>query len=195
MKKVHLINAKHPYAHSSGEYTNGLFIAAKDYFQSRSWQIETSFTHGDYNIQEEVEKLNSSDLIITHTPFWWMGLPWSLKKYIDEVLTEGHGILYTNDGRSRKDQGKLYGSGGLKHDTKYMLTMIMNAPASVFNNKNSLFEGASVDEVTIQFHKTFQFLGMMPAKTFTANDVMKEPQFENDKAQYLEHLSTLFDGE
>ncbi len=39
-------------------------------------------------------------------PGWWMGAPWIVKKYLDEVLTYGHGKLYANDGRSRHDSSK-----------------------------------------------------------------------------------------
>ena len=42
-----------------------------------------------------------------------MGAPWTVKKYIDDVFTEGHGTLYASDGRTRKDPSKKYGSGGL----------------------------------------------------------------------------------
>lgn len=192
MKNVHLINAKHAYAHSQGEYTDGMFECAKDFFLGKNYNVTESYTHGDYDIGEEVKKLDQADFIIAHTPFWWMGLPWSFKKYIDEVITEAHGVLYANDGRSRKDQGKLYGSGGLKPDVHYMLCMVMNAPTSVFDNPESLFEGASFDQALMQFHKTFQFLAMKKLPSFHANDVMKVPQFDEHRAQYEQHLKEVF---
>ena len=46
-------------------------------------------------------------------PGWWMGAPWTVKKYMDDVFTEGHGSLYASDGRTRSDASKKYGSGGL----------------------------------------------------------------------------------
>ena len=194
MKKVFLINAKEKFGHSQGEYTNGLFESAIELFGANHWEVESTVIGQGYNVQEEVDKLDGADLIISHTPLWWMGLPWTFKKYMDEVLTAGHGVLYANDGRTRSDQGKLYGSGGLKTSTKYMLSIVMNAPESAFSDIESegLFEGSDIDKVMIQFHKTFQFLGMQPANTFMANDVMKVPQFEQHKARYLDQLSTSF---
>ncbi len=35
-----------------------------------------------------------------------MGEPWTVKRYIDEVFTEGHGKLYASDGRTRSDSEK-----------------------------------------------------------------------------------------
>lgn len=194
MKSVHLINAKQPFGHSQGQYTNGLYETALELFTANKWQVESTIVEDGYDIDAEIAKLDKADLIICHTPLWWMGLPWTFKKYMDEVFTEGHGVLYSSDGRTRSNQGKLYGSGGLKQSTTYMLTMIMNAPASAFSDqeKQGLFEGADIDQAMIQFHKTFQFLGMKPAKTFMANDVMKVPQFEKHKAEYIAQLCEQF---
>ncbi|MGF1721374.1 NAD(P)H-dependent oxidoreductase [Vibrio kyushuensis] len=194
MNNILLINAKQPFGHSQGEYTNGLFEAAHDLFIQNGWNVESTTIEQGYDVEAELTKLDKADLIISHTPLWWMGLPWTFKKYMDDVFTAGHGILFQNDGRTRSDQGKLYGSGGIKTSTKYMLTMVMNAPESAFSDseKDGLFEGADIDQAMMQFHKTFQFLGMKPATTFTANDVMKVPQFEKHKAEYLTHLCKEF---
>ena len=64
-----------------------------------------------------------------------------------------------------------------------MLSIVMNAPESAVSGEEAegLFEGADIDKVMVQFHKTFQFLGMKPQKTFMANDVMKVPQFDHHK--------------
>ena len=54
------------------------------------------------------------------------------KKYIDETFTQG--IHYSSDGRSRSDESKTYGSGGLLKG-KYMLSLTYNCPTSEFSNK------------------------------------------------------------
>ena len=74
-----------------------------------------------YSIDEEVKKIANSDFIIFQMPSWWMGTPWIIKRYVDEVFTAGHGILYASDGRSRTDLTKKYGSGGLLHGKKYIV--------------------------------------------------------------------------
>ncbi|MBW3107322.1 NAD(P)H-dependent oxidoreductase [Providencia rettgeri] len=46
---------------------------------------------------------------------WWMMMPWMVKKYMDDVYTLRHGHLYANDGRTRQNPSKQYGTGGLLH--------------------------------------------------------------------------------
>ena len=60
-----------------------------------------------------------------------MGAPWTVKKYIDDVFTEGHGTLYASDGRTRKDPSKKYGSGGLL--TGCICRSIKQTNSSVWN--------------------------------------------------------------
>lgn len=63
--------------------------------------------------KEEVQNFLWADVVIWQMPGWWMGAPWTVKKYMDDVFTEGHGSLYASDGRTRSDASKKYGSGGL----------------------------------------------------------------------------------
>ena len=125
-------------------------------------------------------------------PGWWMGAPWTVKKYIDDVFTEGHGSLYANDGRSRSDASKKYGSGGLIHDKNYMLSLTWNAPMDAFNDAEQFFHGVGVDGVYLPFHKANQFLGMQTLPTFIVNDVIKAPEVEAYMAQYRDHLTQVF---
>lgn len=62
--------------------------------------------------KRKVQNFLWADVVIWQMPGWWMGAPWTVKKYIDDVFTEGHGTLYASDGRTRKDPSKKYGSGG-----------------------------------------------------------------------------------
>ncbi|MDU5167949.1 MAG: NAD(P)H-dependent oxidoreductase, partial [Haemophilus parainfluenzae] len=54
-----------------------------------------------YDIEAEIEKFLWMDAVIWQMLGWWMHEPWTVKKYIDEVLTAGHGKLYHSDGRHR----------------------------------------------------------------------------------------------
>ena len=42
-------------------------------------------------LSSEIEKYLWADTVIYQMPGWWMGEPWILKKYIDDVFTIGHG--------------------------------------------------------------------------------------------------------
>ncbi|MFZ0331663.1 MAG: NAD(P)H-dependent oxidoreductase, partial [Acinetobacter bohemicus] len=154
--------------------------------------VQISRADSDYEIQAEIQKYVWADVVIYQMPGWWMGAPWTVKKYIDDIFTEGHGTLYASDGRSRSDASKKYGSGGLIHDKKYMLSLTWNAPMVAFTEQDQFFHGVGVDGVYLPFHKANQFLGMQSLKTFIVNDVIKAPEVEAYMAQYSEHLTQVF---
>ncbi len=121
-----------------------------------------------------------------------MGMPWTLKKYIDEVFTEGHGKLYASDGRTRSDATQKYGSGGLLQGKSYMLSVTWNAPLEAFEDKEQFFHGVGVDGVYLAQHKANQFIGLDTLPTFMCNDVIKQPNVESDFARYRAHLEYVF---
>ncbi|MDP3291763.1 MAG: NAD(P)H-dependent oxidoreductase, partial [Sulfuricurvum sp.] len=82
-------------------------------------------------------------------------------------------VTYVSDGRSREDESKKYGSGGLMQDKKYMLSFTYNCPTSEFNNPEGFFEGMSVDQANIALHKLFQFCGAQPLQSYSVHDIYK----------------------
>ncbi|QBH95155.1 flavodoxin family protein [Limnobaculum zhutongyuii] len=192
MSKILIINAMKKFAHSNGELNLTLHHAAADFLREAGHEVkETIIDHG-YIVEDEIEKYLWADTVIYQQPGWWMGAPWILKKYIDEVFTEGHGRLYASDGRSRSDTNKKYGSGGLIQGKTYMLSVTWNAPQEAFDDPSQFFEGVGVDGVYLPFHKANQFLGMKPLPTFLCVDVMKQPDVENNLKRLREHLATVF---
>ena len=96
------------------------------------------------------------------------------KKYIDEIFSAGaEKVTYINDGRSREDASKKYGSGGLMKGKKYMVSLTYNCPTSEFDNKEGFFDGLSLDEANIATHKTFQFCGAKKMKSYSVHDIFK----------------------
>lgn len=51
-----------------------------------------------------MEKFLWMDAVIWQMPAWWMGEPWVVKKYIDEVFMCGMGKIVANDGRQEQIQ-------------------------------------------------------------------------------------------
>ena len=103
-----------------------------------------------------------------------MGVPWITKKYIDEVFSAGvNTVTYVNDGRSRHDPSKRYGSGGLMQDKKYMLSLTYNCPDTEFDDKDGFFDGLSLDEANVAAHKLFQFCGAAALETYAIHDIFK----------------------
>ena len=192
MKNILLINGAKTFAHSNGQLNDTLTELAQEVLLDLGHQVQVTRADSEYDAKAEVEKFLWADSVIYQMPGWWMGAPWTVKKYIDDVFTEGHGSLYANDGRSRSDASKKYGSGGLIHDKNYMLSLTWNAPMDAFNDAEQFFHGVGVDGVYLPFHKANQFLGMKTLPTFIVNDVIKAPEVEAYMAQYRKHLTQVF---
>ena len=192
MKNILLINGAKTFAHSNGQLNDTLTGLAQEVLSGLGHQVQVTRADSEYDAKAEVEKFLWADTVIYQMPGWWMGAPWTVKKYIDDVFTEGHGSLYANDGRSRSDASKKYGSGGLIHDKNYMLSLTWNAPMDAFNDAEQFFHGVGVDGVYLPFHKANQFLGMQTLPTFIVNDVIKAPEVEAYMAQYRDHLTQVF---
>ena len=192
MKKILLLNGGKAFAHSHGQYNTTLHDAAVAFLDRAGFDVKTTFIDGGYDIEEEVQKFLWADVVIYQMPGWWMGAPWTVKKYLDEVFTAGHGSLYANDGRTRSDASQKYGSGGLIQGKQYMLSLTWNAPVQAFEDPSDFFEGKGVDAVYFPFHKANEFLGMTGLPTFICNDVMKVPNIEQDVARYEQHLAQVF---
>ena len=192
MKNILLVNGAKTFAHSNGQLNDTLTELAQEVLLDLGHQVQVTRADSEYDAKAEVEKFLWADTVIYQMPGWWMGAPWTVKKYIDDVFTEGHGSLYANDGRSRSDASKKYGSGGLIHDKNYMLSLTWNAPMDAFNDAEQFFHGVGVDGVYLPFHKANQFLGMQTLPTFIVNDVIKAPEVSAYMAQYRDHLTQVF---
>ncbi|WP_028237993.1 NAD(P)H-dependent oxidoreductase [Stutzerimonas azotifigens] len=192
MKKILLLNGGKQFAHSNGRYNATLHETAVAFLDRAGFDVKTTEIDAGYDIAEEVEKFLWADAVIYQMPGWWMGAPWTVKKYIDEVFTAGHGSLYANDGRTRSDASQKYGSGGLLHGKRYMLSLTWNAPQQAFDDPTDFFEAKGVDAVYFPFHKAHQFLAMSGLPTFLCTDVMKQPDIERDIARYQQHLAEVF---
>ncbi|ALD01286.1 NADPH quinone reductase MdaB [Acinetobacter sp. TTH0-4] len=192
MLNILIINGAKKFAHSNGELNDTLTILAQQVLVELGHTVQISRADSNYDIQEEIQKYIWADVVIYQMPGWWMGAPWTVKKYIDDIFTEGHGTLYASDGRSRSDTSKKYGSGGLIHDKKYMLSLTWNAPKEAFTQADQFFEGVGLDGVYLPFHKANQFLGMQGLNTFIVHDVIKMPNVEQYESEYRQHLIDIF---
>ena len=194
MKNIFIINGSHPFAHSGGMFNETLFNTTISYFDTREG-FEVKFTQvgENYSVKEEVEKFKWADLVIYHTPIWWFQIPFGFKKYIDEVFTEGHqNGIYASDGRSRKNPNINYGTGGLMHGKKYILTTSWNAPKTAFTLENEFFNQKSVDEgAMFGFHRMNAFTGMELLATHHFHDMEKNADVPFELNNYSNFLNDL----
>lgn len=147
----------------------------------------------EHNVEEQLAHHQWADIVLLQAPINWMGVPWSFKKYMDEIYTAGMGgALSAGDGRVEEAPKKNYGTGGTLTDVKYMMSLTFNAPEESFNDSEEFFEGKSVDDLLFQMHMNFKFFGMKPMETFASFDVMKNADVENDFKRFEAHINKHF---
>ena len=176
MKNVLIINGHQRYDQiAEGKLTKRFIDTANDFFIENGFNVKHSTIESNYDVNDELEKLAWADYILFQYPVYWMGVPWITKKYIDEVFSGGMGtVTFTNDGRSREDASKRYGSGGLMKGKKYMLSLTYNCPDTEFDNEDGFFDGLTLDQANVATHKLFQFCGAQPLESYAIHDVFKE---------------------
>lgn len=194
MKNIFLINAHQPYPFSEGRLNRFLIEKAETQLATKGYAIKKTVSAEEYDIEEELEKHQWADFIILQSPVNWMGVPWSFKKYMDEVYTSGmDGRLCEGDGRTAEKPDENYGAGGTLKGKKYMLSLTFNAPEAAFkDDKEFLLQGKSVDDLWLPMHMNFRFFGMEAMETFACYDVMKNPDVESDFVRFESHMNKLF---
>ena len=167
MSNILIINGAKKFGHSNGQLNDTLTEVADGILRDLGHDVRVVRADSDYDVQAEVQNFVWADAVIWQMPGWWMGAPWTVKKYIDDVF-------------------------GLIHGKKYMLSLTWNAPMEAFTEKDQFFHGVGVDGVYLPFHKANQFLGMEALPTFITNDVIKMPDVPRYIAEYRKHLNEIF---
>ncbi|MBD1390905.1 NAD(P)H-dependent oxidoreductase [Neiella sp. HB171785] len=194
MSHVLIINAHEPSPYSEGKLNASLVAQANATLEAKGHQVRVVTMQDDIVVEEQLAHFEWADRVILQTPINWMTIPWSFKKYMDEVFTAGMGgALCHFDGRTPEQPNKNYGTGGTRTNTKYMLSLTFNAPEASFNDASEyLFQGKSVDDLMMHMHANFRFFGMTALPTFACFDVMKNPNVEADFKRFAAHLNAHF---
>lgn len=191
MSNAFIINAHQPYPFAQGKLNATLAKRISSWLEQHGYQTQHTAMTDAYDVEEEVAKHQWADLVVLQAPVNWMGVPWSFKKYMDEVYSAGmNGRLCQNDGRSSAAPKQNYGTGGVLRNTRYMMSLTFNAPQESFGNKDEwFFGGMSVDDLFMPMHLNFKFFGMQALPTFACFDVMKDPRIEADFERLEKHLA------
>jgi modulator of drug activity B len=194
MSNVLIINAHHQYPFAEGRLNGALVQMAQELIEAKGHQTRVVVVDDSWNVEEELENHQWADIVLLQTPVNWMGVPWTFKKYMDEVYTAGMGgALCNGDGRTAEEPKKNYGAGGTLTGKKYMLSLTFNAPEESFNDAGEyLFQGKSVDDLFFPMHMNFRFFGMEGLETFACYDVMKNADTENDFKRFASHIEAQF---
>lgn len=195
-KKVLLIDTHLTYPNwTEGKLNNSFFQVAKEFFSSKSFEIIETKVEKGYNTEEEVEKHLGADIVILQTPVNWFGAPWIYKKYVDEVFNCGlfSKKLLDNDGRTRENPAKQYGTGGHMQGRKFMICATWNAPAEAFNNPTQkLFKGKSTFDLFLHITSNYTFCGYDVMQDYNCFDIFKNEHIAKDLENYPTHLAKVF---
>lgn len=194
---VFIINAGQYFGHSGGQFNNTITDVTTAFLKDKDINLKVTAIANGYDPEEEVNKFVWADIIIYHTPIWWFQLPHDFKRYIDVVFTAGHqkGIYYS-DGRTSSNPEINYGTGGMLHGKKYMLTTSWNAPKTAFTLPGEFFDQRSVDNGPLfGFHRMNAFTGLESLESFHFHDVEKNADIPRDMKIYKQHLINIFEKE
>jgi len=197
-KKIFIINGGQIFGHSGARFNKTLFDSTINFFNNNpGFEVRHTDINETWDPKQEVANYVWADVVIYHTPIWWFQVPHGLKKYIDVVFTEGHQTgIYHSDGRSSINPDINYGTGGMLHGRKYMVTSSWNAPATAFTIPGEFFNEISVDQGALfGFHRMNAFTGMTPLEGLHFHDVEKNADIVKDLGRYQQHLKKLFINE
>jgi len=195
MTKIFIINGGQKFGHSGGRFNETIAAATAQFFENEpGFEVKTTNINDKYDPKAEVEKYVWADVVIYHTPVWWFQVPHGFKQYIDVVFTEGHqNGIYLSDGRSSANPKINYGTGGMLHGRKYMVTSSWNAPQEAFTLPNEFFMQTNVDDgVLFGFHRMNAFTGMSRIDGIHFHDVEKNADIASDLKRYEAHLRQNF---
>jgi len=193
MSNILIINAHQYYPFSEGKLNAALVDKAATMLSGKGHKVRVLTMQDSIDVEKELAHHQWADTIILQSPSNWMGVPWSFKKYMDDVYTAGMGgALCVGDGRNEEQPKKNYGTGGTLKGKKYMMSLTFNAPEESFNDAEEFFEGKSVDDLMFPMHMNFKFFGLEPMETFACFDVMKNADVENDFKRFEAHINANF---
>lgn len=193
MKNVLIINA-HQFVEgiSPGRLNKTLVEVLTEEMTQRGYSVRHTSIEQGYQAGDEVDKHMWADIIILQSPVYWFGTPWTYKKYVDEVFMAGlvQQKMLTDDGRTRADPSKQYGTGGKMQGKKYMLSLTWNAPKEAFGIADQyLFAGKTEDDVFVSNTANYRFCGADILPSFSCHNVVKAADVEGDIARLRAHLA------
>ncbi|MCR8667422.1 NAD(P)H-dependent oxidoreductase [Aestuariibaculum sp. M13] len=196
-RKVLLINTHLSYQNWSEGNLNAAFQQkAKEYFLSKDFEVLETKIEDGYTPAEEVEKHMLADLVILQTPVNWFGAPWIYKKYVDEVFNEGlfSKRFQVDDGRTKEDPSKQYGTGGKMYGKKFMISATWNAPRAAFGDESqALMRGKTTSDLFLNISSSYRFVGYDILPDYNCFDIYKGGNPSLDLDNYPKYIEAVLE--
>ena len=115
--------------------------------------------------------------------------------YNKGVPKEGTKKLLTDDGRTRSDLSKQYGTGGQMQGKKFMISATWNAPEVAFDNPDqTLFAGKGLTDIFLPITSNYKFCGYDILESYNCFDIFKREREDiaKDIEDYPKHLEKIF---
>lgn len=129
------------------------------------------------DVQAEIDKLLSADLVVFQFPIWWFSMPAILKGWIDRVLVYG---LFTS--RRRYNEGVFAGR-------RAIVSVTAGGPESTFSPGG---RNGDIDLILWPLHFTLHYMGYTVLPHFAAYGVAAAIRYAGISAE-SERLSTYKD--
>ncbi|MES2795712.1 MAG: NAD(P)H-dependent oxidoreductase [Bacteroidota bacterium] len=195
-KKVLLINTHLAYPNwTEGTLNNTFFKIAKDFFESKSFEVLETVVEAGYQPDEEEKKHLEAGIVILQMPANWFGAPWIYKKYVDEVFNYALSkkSFLSGDGRTPENPNAQYGTGGLMQGKKFMICTTWNAPSEAFADPNQvLFEGKGLTDIFLPITSNYRFCGYDIVESYNCFNIYRSTEIAKDLENYPAHLAKVF---
>ena len=114
MAKILIVDGGVQFHGAGGTLNHAYAQLAQKVFAAMGHEAEITRVADDWNAEAEAAKFKAADAVLLTFAAWWMGTPWPVKRYIDEVFCAG--LSVGGDGRTRTDPAHNYGRGGVLTD-------------------------------------------------------------------------------
>ena len=121
MKKILIIDGGVDFHGRGGTLNHTYADLAQKILTGMGHEVTVTRVQGEWVPAEEAEKVKAADIVMLNFAAWWMGTPWPVKRYIDEVFCAG--LSAGGDGRTRTEPALNYGRGGILKGKRYMLSI------------------------------------------------------------------------
>lgn len=89
MAKILIVDGGVPFHGVGGTLNHSYAELAQKTLTAMGHEATITRVDGKWQAAEEADKFKAADAVILTFAAWWMGTPWQVKQYIDEVFCAG----------------------------------------------------------------------------------------------------------